>query len=85
MLAYNDEASRITLAEQDVQFLDLPESEDSTRVRHLGEYSVEISMKGSGSTVKRKVHVVAQKADGSIPIAEEEEAVEELVQRFEAQ
>ena len=59
MVAYNDEAARITLSEREIKFSDLPESDDPTRVKHIGEYSIGITMKGSDDTVSRRVQVIA--------------------------
>ena len=61
-LAEDDEAKRVVLAEQDVQFVDLPESEGEAAkvVKHVGEFAVEIRLKGAERAVRRVVAVVAQ-------------------------
>lgn len=58
-LAENDEAARVVLTEGDVKFVGLDET-DAVRVKHLGDYEVEIQVKGAGSPVKRTVRVRAQ-------------------------
>jgi ribosomal protein L9 len=62
-VAYNDEASRVTLSDNDIRFVGLSELEETTRVKHLGEYEIEISIKGTEGRVKRKVLVIAQEKD----------------------
>jgi hypothetical protein len=62
LLLHNDEAARITLNDDDVKFVDV-ELEDPTRVKFIGVYNVNISVKGSDAwPVTRKVHVIAQGA-----------------------
>jgi hypothetical protein len=62
-VAYNDEASRVAISDSDIRFVGVSELEESTRVKHLGEYDIEITMKGGDGPVKRKVQVVTQKAE----------------------
>lgn len=62
-VAYNDEASRVTLSEDDIRFTGLSELEESTRVKHLGEYEVEISIKGTEGRVRRKLLVLEQRSE----------------------
>lgn len=64
-VAYNDEASRITLSEHDVRFMGLSALEEGTRVKHMGEYEVEIGMQKVEGKIKRKVVVLAQQAEKS--------------------
>jgi ribosomal protein L9 len=59
-VAYNDEASRVTLSDSDIRFVGVSELEESTRVKHLGEYEIEISIKGTEGRVRRMVQVLAQ-------------------------
>ncbi|KAB2577156.1 Ribosomal protein L9/RNase H1 [Lasiodiplodia theobromae] len=58
-LAVNEEAARVVVSERDVSFLDGTEPNDETKVRHLGEYEVEIKVKGSEGGVRRKLRVYA--------------------------
>lgn len=58
-LAVNEEAARVVVSERDVYFLGGTEPNDETKVRHLGEYEVEIKVKGSEGGVRRKVRVYA--------------------------
>jgi hypothetical protein len=62
-VAYNDEASRVTLSDNDIKFVGVSELEETTRVKHLGEYDIEISIKGTEGRVQRKVHVIAQQSE----------------------
>jgi hypothetical protein len=65
-VSYNDEASRVALSDNDIRFVGVSELEESTRVKHLGEYEIEINMKGADGPVRRKVHVVTQKAEQAV-------------------
>lgn len=56
-VSYNDEAAMIQMSEANVKFIDLPADEDPTRVKHLGEYKVQISFKGTEATLLRKLAV----------------------------
>ncbi|KAK3705449.1 hypothetical protein LTR37_013266 [Vermiconidia calcicola] len=59
----NDEAARVVLSEQDIQFVDLPESEGGEagkNVKHVGYFTVEIRVRGSDVAVRRTVRVVPQ-------------------------
>ena len=63
-LAENDEASKVVFGEEDVKFVDvsvdgqlLPETD---RVKHLGEFQVEVHIRGVAEPVKRTVRVLAQ-------------------------
>ena len=61
-MANNDEAARVVLNEQDISFANLPESEGSEagKIKHVGDFEVEIKLKGSDIAVKRIVRVVPQ-------------------------
>lgn len=66
VLAENEEASKVVFGEEDVRFVDV-EVEGQTerlaetdRVKHLGEFEVEVRIRGGGAAVKRVVRVVAQ-------------------------
>ncbi len=57
-LQEDDEAKRVVLSEQDVQFIDLPETEKV--VKHVGTFVVEIQVKGAEEAVSRIVRVIPQ-------------------------
>ncbi|GAB7339386.1 hypothetical protein MBLNU457_6024t1 [Dothideomycetes sp. NU457] len=57
-LSENLEASMISIAEEDVKFLGVKESD---RVKHVGEYQVEVRVRGSDVVVKRAVRVQPRK------------------------
>jgi hypothetical protein len=61
-MAENDEAQRVVLSEQDVHFVDLPDTEgDRARVvKHVGDFEVEIKPKGAEAAVRRSVRVIPQ-------------------------
>lgn len=64
-VARNDEAARIALTEADITFVELVEGSeetDATRVKHVGEYQVDITVKGTMVPVRRTVKVIAQEA-----------------------
>jgi len=58
-MAENDEAKMVVLREEDVRFVDLA-AEDGERVKHVGEFVVEVKVKGVEEGVKRNIRVVAQ-------------------------
>ncbi|KAF2097573.1 hypothetical protein NA57DRAFT_58149 [Rhizodiscina lignyota] len=64
VLAENDEAGRIVLSDDDVQFVrqTVTISEEKDRVKHLGEFEVEIHIKGAPEAVKRIVRVLPSEA-----------------------
>ncbi|TID24842.1 putative prephenate dehydrogenase [NADP(+)] [Venturia nashicola] len=60
LLSHNDEAARITLDEDDIEFMDV-KLEDPSRIKHLGVFPIKILVKGSDQwPVERKIQVVAQ-------------------------
>lgn len=59
-LSHNDEAARVSVSEDDVKFINLPEGEDSRRVKRLGQFEIEISQKGTDRTLRRPVIVLGQ-------------------------
>lgn len=61
-LAFDDDAKRVVLSEQDVQFVDLPEMEGEAAkvVKHVGDFEVEITIRGSDTPVRRTVRVIPQ-------------------------
>lgn len=48
------------MSDLDVNFLDLPEGENPTRVRRLGSFTIEIGQKGTEKVLKRSVNVVSE-------------------------
>ena len=57
----NDEAARVALQESEIQFVDLPVAEEAAKVlKHIGDFSVEIKVKGAEEGVRRTVRVIAQ-------------------------
>ena len=61
-MADNDEAARVVLHEQDISFADLPEAEDGEagKLKHTGDFSVDIKVKGSDISIRRVVRVIPQ-------------------------
>ncbi|EKG20247.1 Ribosomal protein L9/RNase H1 [Macrophomina phaseolina MS6] len=69
-LSVNEEGSRVVVSESDVRWLNGTSAEDPTRVRFLGEYEVEIKLKGADEGVTRKIRV--------LPLASSSEVVPEV-------
>lgn len=61
-MAEDDDAKRVVLSEQDVHFVDLPDIEGETAkvVKHVGDFAVEIKVKGAERIVRRVVAVIPQ-------------------------
>lgn len=59
-LAHNDEAARVILTEGDVRFTEGQADGDSSRVKHLGTFKVEIQIPGAESALTRNVRVRAK-------------------------
>ena len=61
-MARNDEAARVVLHEEDIHFVDLPETEHSEagKVKHIGDFTVEIKVRGVDSVMKRTVRIIPQ-------------------------
>ncbi|KAL1650321.1 hypothetical protein SLS58_001136 [Diplodia intermedia] len=55
----NEEGSRVVLSERDVQFLGGTEPNDDTRIKYLGDYEVEIKIKGTEGGVRRKLRILS--------------------------
>ena len=68
VLADNEEASRITLSEDDIHFLNV-KGDDDKRLKHLGEFLINISMAGlpEGQYIKKIVKVSSSSSDKSEP------------------
>lgn len=66
VLAANDEAARVVFGEEDVRFINVRDEAgrlgESDRVKQLGEYQVEVRIRGGEAPVKRAVRVLAQDA-----------------------
>lgn len=66
IVAENDEAARIVFAEEDVRFVNLPpvqgqaSAAETDKIKHLGDYEVEIRIKGADVPVKKAVRVLPQ-------------------------
>ncbi|CAK3912602.1 Hypothetical predicted protein [Lecanosticta acicola] len=60
-LATNDEAARVILGEEDIRFLDR-EVETERKVKHVGDFTIEIRVKGAAEAIKRTVRVTPQEA-----------------------
>lgn len=60
-IAENDEAARVILAEGDIRFMD-EEARAEGKVKHVGDFTIEIKVKGAERGVKRTVRVVPQEA-----------------------
>lgn len=59
-LATNDEAARVALQEGDVVFVDLPETEEVGKVKHTGDFTVDVRVKGADTGLRRAVKVISQ-------------------------
>ena len=59
-LAHNDEAARVLLAESDVRFISGNADEDSSRVKRLGDFKIEIQMPGSEAPLTRNIRIRAK-------------------------
>ena len=61
-MARNDEAARVILHEEDIHFVDLPETEHSEagKVKHIGDFTVEIKVRGVDTVMKRTVRIIPQ-------------------------
>ena len=59
-LAHNDEAARVLLSERDVNFVTGHEEGDTTRVKQLGTFVVEIQVPGAEAPLTRTVRVRAK-------------------------
>lgn len=59
-LAHNDEAARVILAESDVKFITGHEEDDTSRVKQLGTFRVEIKVPGAEEPLTRNVRIRAK-------------------------
>lgn len=58
LLAKDAEGSRIVLGPEDISFAIA--TEESDRVKHLGQFEVDIRVKGSPKALRRTINVVAE-------------------------
>ena len=56
-LAHNDEAARVILNEVDVKFLTGHEEEDTSRVKQLGVFKLEIQLSGAEEPLVRNIRI----------------------------
>ncbi|KAK3067095.1 hypothetical protein LTR53_016242 [Teratosphaeriaceae sp. CCFEE 6253] len=59
-MAENDEAKMVVVREEDVSFVGLGVEEGGERVKHVGDFKVEIKVKGLEEGLNRNVKVIAQ-------------------------
>jgi len=60
-LADNEEAARVILSENDIRFIEGLVDSETSRVKHLGKFKVEIQVKGAEKALSRFVRVLPQK------------------------
>lgn len=60
-IARNDEAAKVILEENDIEFLD-SEVEREGKLKHVGDFTIEVHVKGEEQRLKRTVRVVPQEA-----------------------
>jgi len=62
-MAENEEAARVTLGEEEVIFVNVKVGNEvigeTDRIKHLGEYQVEVRLKGAATPVQKNVRVLA--------------------------
>lgn len=58
ILAESEEGSRVVLLPEDISFVEAMEEKD--RVKHLGVFEIEITLKGATDVVRRTIKVSAQ-------------------------
>lgn len=56
-LAHNDEAARVILNEADVRFITGYEENDTSRVKQLGVFKVEIQLSGAEEPLQRNIRI----------------------------
>lgn len=59
-LAHNDEAARVILSENDVHFISGHEEGDTSKVKQLGTFKVEIGVPGAAKPLIRQVRIRAK-------------------------
>ncbi|KAF7191986.1 hypothetical protein HII31_06631 [Pseudocercospora fuligena] len=59
--ATNDEAARVLITEQDIQFLD-PQAQSENKIKSIGDFTVELKIKGAEQGIRRTVRVIPQES-----------------------
>jgi hypothetical protein len=59
-LAHNDEAARVVLSESDVHFMSGHEEGDTSKVKQLGMFKVDIRVAGAAGALTRQVRIRAK-------------------------
>lgn len=74
-MARNDEAARVVLLESEIAFVDLPDvlGAEAGRVKHMGDFTVEIRARGAEGAVRRVVRVLPQEERKEEMVVEEVE------------
>jgi hypothetical protein len=62
-IEHNEEAATIALSGDNIRFIDLKKDADTTKVKALGSYKVEISITGAPQPLSRFVEVVSEDPD----------------------
>lgn len=73
--AQEEAGGHIAINDEDIRFVG--DVEDPTRVKRLGQFDIEISIKGLLENIVRQVHVLAEE-DAPVDIALGDQAVKEL-------
>lgn len=60
-IARNDEAAKVIIQEEDIVFLDRS-VEAEGKIKHVGDFTIEIEVKGADQRIRRTVRVVPQEA-----------------------
>ena len=58
-IATNDEAARVLIAEQDIQFLE-PQAQSENKIKSIGDFTIELKIKGAEQGIRRTVRVIPQ-------------------------
>lgn len=58
LLAEDKDGSRVVLLPEDISFVEVLEEKD--RVKHLGIFEIDITLKGAADVVRRAIKVTAQ-------------------------
>lgn len=62
-LANNDEAARVIVIDEDIRFVSGNDESEMDRVKHLGDYNIEVKIRGAEQVVRRVVRVLAEEED----------------------
>jgi len=77
LLASTELAGRILLADDDIHFTN-SEVASAGRIKHVGEYGIEIRVKGRGESIKRKVRVLPVDASAAQQVEDMDKLSNEL-------